>query len=322
MNNNAKAALGVGGIILGGTAGYALYKYLTQGQTPPPGNTFLLQILPGSGGTTTPAPSPSGIVETANQVVTITAVPNDGYSIGQWIIDGVDAGNSTSLSVTMNMDHTVIVTFWEGGVPPPSVPVAITCLGSVQVMGYYGAKATQGTLGGSVSVKNCDQNWTWENWAQYIMIFKVVDASGNGVPNVPVRLYPDLFPDTGKYKGYLALNLQMITSSNPLNLITDQNGLITVSLTYIYGLNDNIRQLCADAGLYLWSYEALIVWGTDVQDGVGFGGWIYNKGGDGTTGTTAAMGPFVLNSVHAQITGTSIPEAQGLAYCGFHVKMF
>ena len=321
MNRNTKLALLAGGAIVIGAVAYAITKVLGA----PQGQRYVLQIQAGDGGTTDPAPSPSGIFMSAGKVVTITAKPNSGYTVGNWLLDGVVLGNAQSIQVTMNMNHAVIVTFWEGGVEPPSYPVAITTVGSVQVLGYYGCQVTLGALNAitNVSVHNCDQNWAWDQWATYPLTFKVIDASGKGVPNITVQLYPDLFPDPGKYTGYLALNGQMITSSNPLTLTSDQNGLVTVNLTYTYGLTDHLLLLSQDAGLYLWGIVAIYPFPIEVQDGAGipFGCIFVEKGGEGITGQTAAMGSFMLNTVRAQIVGTSIPAAQGLAYCGFHVKM-
>lgn len=315
----------LGWVAIGGaaivTAGLIVYYVLTKKVG---AEQYLLQIQASEGGTTDPPPSPSGILKPAGAVVTITAKPNAGYTVGTWLLDGVEVGNQQSIQVTMNMNHSVIVTFWEGGVEPPSYPVAITCVNSVQVLGYYGCRVTLGVLNSiqDISVHNCDQNWTWDSWADYPITFKVIDSSGKGVPNIPVILYPDMFPDTGKYSGYLALNDQMITRDNPLRLMTDQNGLVTVNLSYWYGLNDHLLQLCQDAELYLWEIFPPIPVPIVVMDyGAYDGGVFLSKGGEGITGQNPKMGSFILNNVRAQVEGTSIPTAQGLAYCGFHVKM-
>lgn len=332
MDGAAKGALAVGGIVVAGVAAYAGYKYLLPLLGGGRGG-FLLQLLPGTGGKTNPASSPSGIMEPAGTVVTITAIPDSGYTIGQWILDGQDAGTSPSLTVTMNMDHTVIVTFWQGGQPPPSAPYAIQPLGgSATAWGFYGCRLKLGTLGNIIDtqVHNCDQNWTWDNWAQYQAQFKVIDATGKGVPNVLVTLYPDMFPDNGNNVGligYLALNLWPHTNSDPLQLTTDENGIVTFSMTYVYGiLDDHFLKLCKAAQLYVDTISVFIPLSYTPFDGAGqngeYQGILTKKGGEGITNDhPSTMGYFALNSVHAIISGTSIQVSTLPIYCGFHVKM-
>lgn len=332
MDGTAKGALAVGGIILAGVAGYAGYKYLIQGQGGGGGGGggFLLQLLPGTGGKTNPASSPSGIMEPAGAIVTITAIPNSGYSVGQWILDGVEAGNSPSLTVTMNMDHTVIVTFWEGGQPPPSAPYAIVPVGgSATAWGFYGAKVFLGLADtiARTEIHNCDQNWTWDNWAQFQAQFKVVDATGQGVPNVTVNLFPDTFPDNGNNVGligYLALNLEMHTGSDPLILTTDANGIVTFSMTYIYGINDKLLKLSKAAQLYVNGLAVIWPFSFNPYDGETdhSSSFFTGKGGEGITNDhPSTMGYWAINSIHAVIPGSAIPAAALPVYCGFHAKM-
>jgi len=323
MNTNTKIAVLAGGTVIVGLAAYAIVKAMGNQTT-----GKILQIQASEGGTTNPAPSPSGISEPAGQVVTITATPNSGYTIGTWLLDGVEVGNGSSIQVTMDMNHSVIVTFWQGGIPPPSYPVAITSTGSVTAIGFYGCKIELGVANiiSKISVHNCDQNWTWDNWAQYPMTFKVIDASGKGVPNIPVTLYPDLFPDNGNnagLTGYLATNLYPHSSSDPLQLTTDVNGLVTFTLTYVYGLDDHLLKICQTAGLYVNALAVVIPITFTPYDGnqEHNASFFTGKGGEGVTGQRPEMGYFVLNSIHAKINGTSI-QTQGSVYCGFHVKMF
>lgn len=324
----AKAAVVVGGIVLAGVGGYLAYNYLVKGGGGGAGK-FLLQILAGDGGSTSPASSPSGTFEPAGSVVTITATPKSGYTIGGWLLDGQEAGTSPSLTVTMNMDHNVIVTFWEGGEPPPSAPYAIVPVGgSATAWGFYGAKAISPLQDKYVHVLNCDQNWTWGNWAQYPAQFKVIDAAGKGVPGVDVTLFPDLFPDNGNnvgLVGYLALNLWPHSSSDPLILTTDANGIVTFSLTYVYGLTDSFKKLCQAAQLYLWVTTLFfgIPFGVTVYDmsSMSPGLSIFSKGGEGITNDRPpTMGYWTVNYVRASIADTAIQAVTLPVYCGFHVK--
>lgn len=320
MNRNTKLALLAGGTIVIGAVAYALAKVLGAAQ----GQRYVLQIQAGDGGTTDPAPSPSGIFMSAGKVVTITAKPNSGYTVGNWLLDGVILGNAQSIQVTMNMNHAVIVTFWEGGVEPPSYPVAITNQNTVTAFGRFGGKIELDIANAikKVSVHSIDQNDTWDGFAEYPMYFKVIDASGKGVPNIPVDLYVGVVPDNTTYIGYVLLNMNIYTSNNPLRLYSDGNGVVTVNLGYMYGLDDRVLKLCRDADLGFWALVGVfpirfIAYDADVGIFLGF---LISKDGGGATGERPAMGNFFLNTVHAKVTGTSIQAAQGLVYCGFSVK--
>jgi len=47
--------------------------------------------------------------------VTLTARPSLGYYLDQWIIDELDAGNLSTIQLTMNKDHKVVAVFSGGG---------------------------------------------------------------------------------------------------------------------------------------------------------------------------------------------------------------
>ncbi|MEM2598330.1 MAG: ABC transporter substrate-binding protein [Thermoproteota archaeon] len=68
-----------------------------------------LTVLPVEGGTLSIAPG-SYEYETG-QTVTITATPSSGYTFERWEVDGTPAGTSTTLTITMDRDHTVKAVF-------------------------------------------------------------------------------------------------------------------------------------------------------------------------------------------------------------------
>lgn len=311
-----------GGAIIAGITGYGLYRYLTTGVKS--GSGFLLQIQPGPNGTTNPAPSASGISEAPGKIVTITAIPDSGYNIGQWIVDGESVGSTASITVTMNMDHTVLVTFVNPSAPT-SVPYAIVPAASQVVIGYYGCTITLAALNAisNTRIDMTDANWNIGGIAEFTIVFKVIDQYGNGVPNVPVTLYPNLFPDYSKYQGYLILNDQMIDQTNPLIMNSDANGNVTVNLSYYYGLTDEFKTLCKDAGLYV---DGIIDADPLPATFTPYNGWngtyddlpvfFIKKGGE----KTIPASPTV-NTVIAFIPGTAIPQASAIIYCQFNAKM-
>lgn len=318
-------AVAAGGVVLAGTA-LALAQLSSAGK-------YYLQLLAGEGGTTDPSPSPSGRLYSPDEVVTITAKANPDYTVGVWLLDGTEIGNQPQIQVTMNMNHSVVVTFWKGGVPPPAAPYAITTPNTVTVFGYYGCRVEGSSypLIGAIRVHNCDANWNWDAIAEYQMTFKVVDSSGKGVPNVPVLLNTDLFPDNGKYSGFLVMDDAM---SRPITKITDANGNVTVNLSYWYGLNDQKEALCADAGLYIYVGHYILVpipWGIAVKDYgdynpippqilIYYGGDDYS--GSGKNNNNRNMGNVVVNYVSAQLPNSpTVQKTLGIVQCGFHVKM-
>jgi hypothetical protein len=317
MKTSTKVALLAGGVLAVGAVAAVLSKVSGTGEG------YLLQIQASEGGTTEPAPTPSGIFKKPGEIVTIKAKPNSGYTVGTWILDGAEIGQQDSIQVTMNMDHYVVVTFWEGGQPPASYPVAITNLNTVTAWGRFGGIVELGLLNtvSNVVVSPINLSDTPGSMSEYPMKFKVVDSAGRGVPNVPVDLWVDMVPDNSKYKGYLALNMALYTSGNRLRLTTDENGIVTVNIGYMYGIADDMLKLCQDSDLGIWVLFGVLPARLIVHNGLSAPTGIFvTKDGGGKTGERAAMGNFFLNTVRAQIPNTSVPATQGLVYCGFEVK--
>jgi hypothetical protein len=85
---------------------------------------YLLTIEASDGGTTSPAPGEYWY--DAGSKVSVTAIPNSGYKLGYWLLDGVNAGSKNPYVVNMDEDHTIravfeiktyTVTFTESGLP-------------------------------------------------------------------------------------------------------------------------------------------------------------------------------------------------------------
>jgi hypothetical protein len=326
MAKGSTVAVGIGAAALLGIAAYYLLKQSKAGK-------YLLQTTAGTGGTINPN-SASGVYEPAGIVIPVTITAAAGYTIGQVLQNGSPINTSTTdttetYQITMNMNQEIDVTFYPGGQPPAGAPVAIQAVNTqALVWGYYAAQVeppAPNPLGTShIQVNTADQNWVFGNVAQTQIQFKVIDTNGNGVSGVNVQVYPSLFPDASKYQGYLIINGQMANDTNPAVLTSNSSGIVTVNLSYYYGLNDNFLSICQDAGLYLWDETVSLIGyiPITVENGAAVPNPIaLNKGGHGVTGQTAAMGSLQPNTVIAQIPGTSIPAAQTLCSCGFNIKM-
>ncbi len=334
MGPGEKTAIALGAIALIGAAAFYALK-----QAKGTGGKYLLQTTAGPGGTISPS-SASGIYEPAGQVVTVVITAASGYTIGQVLQNGSPINSSTTdtvetYQITMNMNQEIDATFYLGGQPPVGAPYQIQALNQQAIIwGYYGCKLTVGSLDAltHVGVNTCDQNFTYGNVAQFQIQFKVIDSNGKGVPDIiingqhslSVALYPSLFPDASKYQGYLILNSQMISQNNPLILYPNSNGIVTVNLSYYYGLTDKFLKICQDAGLNYTVLYVLVPITYTPADGYtgGLGIPLVAKGGHGVTGQgPAAMGGMQTNTVIAQIPGTSIQQASCLCSCGFNIKM-
>jgi len=75
---------------------------------------YTLTISATTGGTTEPAPGSYTYPE--GTVVTVTAIPESGYRLVRWELDGADVGNLPSINVTMDADHTLHAVF--EAIPP------------------------------------------------------------------------------------------------------------------------------------------------------------------------------------------------------------
>jgi hypothetical protein len=318
MRRETKIALAVGIPVVVGVGAYLAYKTLV-------GMRRYLFISVGEGGTTIPAPGTYTYKMGEN--VTITAFPDEGYTVGTWVVDGVEVARQVgSITVTMDVNHNVIVTFWKGGVPPPSAPVLIMSLGSATVKSHIGAWFT-GTPGVDqcCHVAHCDENWKPNGLVKVPMKFKVVDAAGVGVPGVDVALWTDPMPDSGRYRGWMYLDGTVHTYSNPIIKKTDGNGVVSVDVSYAYGLSDGFRQVCEDSGVgfqFGCAFLPCISW-CPAQDGYRLGIMCYVcwTAGECETGKAGCerMGDWARNRVYAQIVGTALQTVE-FAFCGFHVK--
>jgi len=76
-----------------------------------------LTISASDGGTTSPAPET--YIYSYGSSVTVTAIPDSGYVLYRWLLDGQVAGVYNTITVTMNSDHTLEACFIipHGGCP-------------------------------------------------------------------------------------------------------------------------------------------------------------------------------------------------------------
>jgi hypothetical protein len=297
----------------------------------PKAGEYYLVVSAGSGGTTDSHYPPGRYLLSQGTNVTLTAVPNSGYTVGVWIVDGVTAATGTSsISLTMDTNHNVQVTFWLGGVPPTGTPYALISLGDVTAIQNIGLYATPNGIGITCHVQYCNNNWGTKGTPSYCttdMLFKVVDAGGNPIPGVSVAFWPEISPDVSHYKGSTVIvtsdtEVYLASAAQPYVAVSDSYGNVTVPLTYLYGLNDSYKQICSDAGMGFTALCGIAPYPFTAYDGetvnlcAVLGYW-----GECTTGQSgcSGMGVFWPNVIQALVQGTTI-QSQAIAYTGFHIK--
>jgi hypothetical protein len=82
-----------------------------------------LTISANAGGTTNPAPGSYNVAEGSS--VAVRAVPNSGYRLARWVLNGTDSGNAESISFIMSGNPTLQAVF-EVIPPPPTYTLFIS----------------------------------------------------------------------------------------------------------------------------------------------------------------------------------------------------
>lgn len=99
-------------------ADHTLTGYFSSTPTP----TFQLTISTTTGGNT--SPSPGTYTYSENSIATVTAIPNAGYQLDHWQLDGFERGaDENPISLVMNRDYTLTAYFTA--LPPPEYTLTI-----------------------------------------------------------------------------------------------------------------------------------------------------------------------------------------------------
>jgi hypothetical protein len=117
-------ALLLGGLGLGalGLAAFAVSKTgkEEEGEETPVYTTLAVSISPSSAGAVTVSPDKTKYPY--NDTVTLVAAPNSGYIFHNWLINGVASGTSSTKTLTMNSNKTVVAMFNTSGGEEPEEP--------------------------------------------------------------------------------------------------------------------------------------------------------------------------------------------------------
>lgn len=109
--NGVPQGAGVNSVTVTMSAAYAAQAYYN------PTAPFVLTITTTSGGSTNPVPGAYNY--SSGQTVQVTALPNSGYVLDHWELDGTNVSASNNpLTVTMNTDHNLKAVFTAAPSPP------------------------------------------------------------------------------------------------------------------------------------------------------------------------------------------------------------
>jgi hypothetical protein len=110
-----------------------------------PPSTFILSVVTGSGGSTTP--SAGSYSEASGSTVTVKASPSTGYRFSNFTLDGI-VSTANPITVTMNANHALSASFSPGGSSSqqPSNPFCFPCLSFSRTLITIGLVAVSGLI--------------------------------------------------------------------------------------------------------------------------------------------------------------------------------
>ena len=107
--------------------------------------TYTLTITASAGGTTSPAPKAYLVLD--GSTIEVLSLPDDGYVLESWLVNGVDSGTAQSVTVTMEQDMSVEAKFTAVGqgavvIPPwdidvPQFNMPLLALGGVLIVAGF-----------------------------------------------------------------------------------------------------------------------------------------------------------------------------------------
>lgn len=225
---NPKTYLIVGGVTAIGIATY----YLLRGVGGALGGKTLLTISSGANGSTNPIQGAYQFNRT--DYVTITATPDNGYNVNGWSVDGNSQGSSGSITLKMDVDHDVVVTF-TSDTPVNRIPTTILTspTGTVPVKQPYTGQYYNNT-----------GDWKWHNkpvtdYTNYDgpdtfravqLTFTAVDPYQQPCANVPLLVYTDAV-DYNNGEVWLT-DMAPHHQGQPLRVVTGADGIATVNVFY------------------------------------------------------------------------------------------
>lgn len=198
--------------------------------------TYSLTITTTSGGTTDPAPGT--YIYTANYAAQITAIPNTGYLLDHWELDGVNVGSANPYTIIMNANHTLRAVFLS--IPPPlsvsisplsaSVSFGQSVTFTSTVSGGYTPYSYQWYLNGNPVSGATSASWIYTPTTSgiYYVYLKVTDNKGNTIQSETARITVATVP-VGGY----SIPIQTPTKTELITPYIALTAILTLALTAI-----------------------------------------------------------------------------------------
>lgn len=215
-------AIVVGGLV-GLVIGVSLYVIdkIVKAKPPPEGLEYTLILEATVGGTTEPLPGT--YYSDTPTTVTVRAIPDAGYIFEGWYLSGELVSTELVYNVYVDGNILLIASFYKED-EPPLIPAYIRPVQSCVTEDWWYAHRKQEINGSYLLLDRLKQI------SGYVK-FKISDAAGNGVRGQQIAVYTDPNPDELDF-GYVYLNDAEHTSTNPLILTSDANGVVSVKITY------------------------------------------------------------------------------------------
>jgi parallel beta-helix repeat protein len=228
--------------------------------------SYTLTIMSKAGGTTNPVPGTYSYI--AGENITVAAIPDDGYSFWNWMVDN-ETRQENPLDITMNSNHSLTVLFVDVTSPEiliicpqnkaynnETIPLVLTINEEPSWIGFSLDEAENETISGNATLVHSEGE-------HHILVY-ANDTSGNMGSSDAVHFAVDSVPPS----------IHIISPENK-TYGTD------LALTFIanetlswsgYGLNEQVNITIAGnttlTGLAEGSHE-IVVYGTDLAGNVG-----------------------------------------------------
>ena len=202
-----------------------------------------LTINSATGGSTNPTNDVYQVNKGTIQYV--TALPNSGYTLSGWLLDGNPVANTNPYPITMNNDHTITPVFTL--IPPP-----VNYLLTVSTTGSGTTNATVPTLyleGSNVRVlATADSNWKFDHW--------MLNGTNVGSTN------PYALTMTSNWELTAVFTLIPAPVNYLLTVSTTGSGTTNATVPTLYLEGSNVRVLAtADSN---WKFDHWTLNGTNV----------------------------------------------------------
>jgi hypothetical protein len=192
-----------------------------------PVTPYTLIITTTSGGTTNPPPGT--YTYSSGTTVQVTALPNSGYILDHWELDGTNVGSSANpLSVTMNMDHTLEAVFSLAPPPPTVIISPMTSTVDVGESVLFTSSVTGGTapysyqwyLNGAPVSGATSGSWTFvpTSMGMDFVYLKITDAHNSTADSANAEVTV-IAPPVGGYSVPLAKRETLVQTASYMALM-------------------------------------------------------------------------------------------------------